>query len=87
MSDSEDIIIDSATSEISFKCTSLLISACRDCTRGVESVHRGVQVDRISFWGLLCLSVGCDSIAVIDLDFFLIPTCSPSSTKSSYTSV
>ena len=49
MSDSEDIIVDSATSETSFECTNLLISACENCIRGVESICRGVQVDRISF--------------------------------------
>ena len=42
MSDSEDIIIDSVTSKTSFKCTNLLISACENCMRGVESVNKGV---------------------------------------------
>ena len=49
MSDLEDNIINSATSKTSFKCTKLLISACEDCTRGVESVYKSIQVDRISF--------------------------------------
>ena len=47
--DLEDIIIDSATSEILFECTRLLISVCKDCIRGVKSVYKSVQVDRISF--------------------------------------
>ena len=87
ISDLEDIIINFATSETLFECTKLLISACKDCTRGVESVHKSVQVDRIFFRGLLRLPVGCDDIAVVDLDLSLISTCSPFSTKSSYTSV
>ena len=49
ISDLEDIIIDSATSETLFECTRLLILACKDCMRGVESVYKSVQVDKISF--------------------------------------
>ena len=49
ISNLEDILIDSTTSETLFECTRLFISACKDCTRGVESVYKSVQVDRISF--------------------------------------
>ena len=45
----KNIIISSATSKTLFECTRLLISACKDYTRGVESVHKNVQVDKISF--------------------------------------
>ena len=40
--DLEDIIINFATSKTLFECTRLLILACEDYTRGVESVHKSV---------------------------------------------
>ena len=47
--DLEDIIINFATSKTLFECTRLLVSAYKDCIRGVESVHKSIQVDRIFF--------------------------------------
>ena len=57
ISDLKDILISSATSKILFECNRLLVSACKYCSRGVESVCRSIWVDRISFQGLSCLSV------------------------------
>ena len=40
--DLEDIIINFATSKTLFECTRLLVLACKDYIRGVESIYKSV---------------------------------------------